>query len=194
MIDRKSLPTLAVAAVIAAGLAYLAKDSLRAPERSGPLLPAPAEAPAAVASPRLVSLPGGGTRDLSRPPGQLLIVHFWATWCPPCVEEFPALLGFWKEYGKRPGLGLLAVSVDEDWKTVNDWVRSVGAGGIPVALDPQRSTAKAFGTEKFPETYVLSPSGQVVDKFIGPVPWSSPAIRKRIDGLLEARPAGSTGG
>ncbi|MGE5344838.1 MAG: TlpA family protein disulfide reductase [Acidithiobacillales bacterium] len=193
MIDRKSLPVLAVAAVIAAGLAFLAKDSLKTPKSSATLPLAPAEAASVAPGPRLVSLPGGGTRDLSRPPGQLLILHFWATWCPPCVEEFPALLRFWKEYEKKPGLALLAVSVDENWKTVNDWVRSVGATGIPVALDPERNTAKAFGTEKFPETYVLSPSGQVVDKFIGPVPWTSPAVRKRIDELLGARVAASAG-
>lgn len=147
----------------------------------------------AASAPRLVSLPGGGTRDLSRPPGRLLIVHFWATWCPPCVTEFPALLRFWKEYGKKPGLELLAVSVDEEWKTVDDWVKSVGAGGIPLALDPRRTTAKAFGTEKFPETYVLSPSGQVVDKFVGAVSWTSPALRKRIDELLTGRSAPAGG-
>lgn len=194
MIDRKSLPVLAIAAVIAAVMAFLAKDSLRAPETARLARPEPAAPASALPVARLVTLPGGETRDLSRPPGQVLIVHFWATWCPPCVEEFPALLRFWKEYGKKPGLGLLAVSVDENWKTVDDWVRKVGAGGIPLALDPQRATARAFGTEKFPETYVLSPSGQVVDKFIGPVSWTAAAIRKRFDDLLASRSAGSPGG
>jgi cytochrome c biogenesis protein CcmG/thiol:disulfide interchange protein DsbE len=194
MIDRKSLPRLAVAAILAAIVAFLVRDSLRVPQTVRTLGEAPREGPAPEPSaPRLVSLPGGGTRDLSRPPGQLLIVHFWATWCPPCVKEFPALLRFWNEYGKKPGLGLLAVSVDDEWKTVDDWVKNVGAGGIPLALDPRRTTAKAFGTEKFPETYVLSPSGQVVDKFVGPVPWTSPALRKQIDELLAGRSAPAGG-
>jgi cytochrome c biogenesis protein CcmG/thiol:disulfide interchange protein DsbE len=195
MIDKKRLPVLVVAAVAAAGLAFLARDSLRAPldVRTLPKAPGRAAAPDASVS-RPVSLHGGVTRDLSRPPGKLLIVHFWATWCPPCVKEFPALLQFWKEYGKKPGLDLLAVSVDEEWKTVDDWVKTVGAGGIPVALDPRRATAKAFGTEKFPETYVLSPSGQVVDKFVGPVSCTSPSLRKRIDELLETRAAAPAGG
>ncbi len=193
MIDRKSLPVLALAAVLAAGLVFLARDSLRAPSTGGNLPPLPAAAPS-TPGPLLVSLPGGGTQDLSRPPGKYLIVHFWATWCPPCVEEFPSLLRFWKEYEKKPGIGLLAVSVDENWKTVDDWVRKIGAGGIPLALDPERSTAKSFGTEKFPETYVLSPTGQVVDKFIGPVPWMSASVRRRIDGLLGAQAAASAGG
>jgi cytochrome c biogenesis protein CcmG/thiol:disulfide interchange protein DsbE len=194
MIDKKSLPLLAVATIVAAVAAFFVRDSLRIPETVQRLGTASGEGPASEASaPRLVSLPGGGSRDLSRPPGELLIVHFWATWCPPCVEEFPALLRFWKEYGKKRGLGLLAVSVDENWKTVDDWVRTVGAGGIPLALDPHRTTAKSFGTEKFPETYVLSPSGQVVDKFIGPVSWTSPALRQRIDELLAARSAPAGG-
>jgi thiol-disulfide isomerase/thioredoxin len=135
---------------------------------------------------RLVSLPGGAVRDLAKPPGKLLIVHFWATWCPPCVEEFPSLLRFWREYGKNPRVELLAVSVNEDWKTVDDWMKKVGAVGIPLALDPKREAARAFGTEKFPETYVLSASGEVVDKFVGPVAWTSPAFRKQFDEILKA--------
>ena len=195
MIDKKTLPVLVVAAAVAAVLGILFKDSLRAPEtvRALPKVPPASAAPALLKAPP-VSLPDGGQRDLTRPPGKLLIVHYWATWCPPCVTEFPDLLAFWKEYGKKPGLDLVAVSVDDDWKTVNDWVRKVGAGGVPLALDPRRATAKAFGTEKFPETYVLSPAGQVVDKFIGPLAWSSPAFRSRIDALLKGPAAAPSGG
>ena len=195
MIDKKTLPVLVVAAVAAAVLGVLLKDSLRPPEtvRALPKVLPAAAAPALLKAPP-VSLPDGGQRDLTRPPGKLLIVHYWATWCPPCVTEFPDLLAFWKEYGKKPGLDLVAVSVDDDWKTVNDWVRKVGAGGVPLALDPRRATAKAFGTEKFPETYVLSPAGQVVDKFIGPLAWSSPAFRSRIDELLKGPAAAPSGG
>jgi thiol-disulfide isomerase/thioredoxin len=196
MIDKKNVPVLVAAAVAAAALAYLLKDSLRAPEavRALPKAPPAAAAPTALGKAPPVSLPGGGQRDLTRPPGKLLIVHYWATWCLPCVTEFPDLLAFWKEYGKNPALDLVAVSVDEDWKTVDDWVRKVGAGGVPLALDPRRAAAKAFGTEKFPETYILSPTGQVVDKFIGPLAWSSPAFRRRIDELLKAPAAAPSGG
>ncbi len=195
MIDRKSLSVLAVAAVAAAVLAYVARDSLRAPTTIRALPAASASLPAtATASSRTVSLPDGGTRDLADPPGKLLILHYWATWCPPCVSEFPDLARFWKEYGKKPGLELLAVSVDEDWRTVDDWLKKNGITGIPLALDPRRTSAKAFGTEKFPETYVLSPSGEVVDKFVGAILWSDPALRKRIDELLAAYPPVRAGG
>jgi cytochrome c biogenesis protein CcmG, thiol:disulfide interchange protein DsbE len=195
MIDRKSLPVLAVAAVAAAVLAYVARDSLRAPMTVRTLPAASASLPkTTTASSRLVALPDGKTRDLAAPPGKLLILHYWATWCPPCVSEFPDLARFWKENGEKRGLELLAVSVDEDWQTVDDWLRKNGITGIPLALDPRRTSAKAFGTEKFPETYVLSPSGEVVDKFVGAILWSDPAVRKRIDELLAAYPPARVGG
>ncbi len=195
MIDKKSLPVLAAAAAAAALLAWVVKDSLRVPMtvRALPAASAGTAAPEAGSS-RAVSLPDGRTRDLAVPPGKLLILHYWATWCPPCVTEFPELAAFWREIGKKPGIELLAVSVDEDWKTVDDWMKKNGITGVPLALDPRRTSAKAFGTLKFPETYVLSPSGEVLDKFVGAIRWSAPPVRKRIEDLLSANPPGRAGG
>jgi thiol-disulfide isomerase/thioredoxin len=189
MIDRKSLLSLAAAVLGAVVLGVLVKDALREPQTIRALPKAPA-----AAAPRPVSLPGGATLDLAAPPERLLIVHFWATWCAPCVEEFPGLLKFWKEFGSRPGLDLLAVSVDGDWKTVEGWIAKVGAGGVPLALDPEKKTASAFGTDKFPETYVLSPSGKVLEKFVGAVDWSSPSVRNRIEQLRQASTTDLSGG
>lgn len=195
MIDRKSLPVLAVAAAAAGVLAYVARDALRTSMTVRTLPAASAGLPATFAgSSRMVALPDGGTRDLAAPPGKLLIVHYWATWCPPCVSEFPELARFWNEYGKKPGVELLAVSVDEDWRTVDDWLKKNGIAGVPLALDPRRTSAKAFGTEKFPETYVLSPSGEVLDKFVGAILWSAPPVRRRIDELMTTYPPARAGG
>jgi thiol-disulfide isomerase/thioredoxin len=184
MIDKKRVPVLLGAVLVTAVLAFLARDALREPQ----IVRAVPKAIETLAA-RPVSLPGGAIRDLGKPPGKLLVLHFWATWCPPCVEEFPSLLAFWKEVGKNPNVELLAVSVDEEWKTVDDWMKKVGAGGIPLALDPMRTTATAFGTVKFPETYVLSSSGEIVEKFIGPLQWTSPAFRKEFDKVLKASAA-----
>jgi peroxiredoxin len=195
MIDKKSLPVLAAAVAAAALLAWAVKDTLRVP-MTVRALPAPSAAVPAPAggAPRTVSLPDGRTRDLAAPPGRLLVLHYWATWCPPCVKEFPELAALWKELGKKPGIELLAVSVDDDWKTVDDWMKKNGIAGIPLALDPRRTSAKAFGTQKFPETYVLSPSGEVVDKFVGAVRWSAPPVQKRLEELLSTHPPGRAGG
>ena len=184
MIDTRSLRIVAAAAVVAAALAFLVKDSLKEPVVVRPFPKAALMEPPATAAPglpKLVELPGGGTRDLGKPPGdRLLVVHFWATWCAPCVEEFPGVVAFWKEYRSNPNVELLTVSVDDGWPAVEGWLKKTGASGIPVALDPKRLTAKAFGTEKFPETYVITADGIVLERYEGAIDWNSPGFRQQI--------------
>lgn len=184
MIDRKSLTTVAVAAAVAAALALAARDSLKAPVVVRPFPNEVRVAPPAKLAPdlpKLVELPGGGTRDLSKPPAdRILVLHFWATWCAPCVEEFPGVVAFWKQFRSNPNVELLTVSVDDGWPAVNGWLKKAGASGIPVALDPKRLTAKAFGTEKFPETYVLTADGTVLERYEGAIDWNAPGFRQQI--------------
>ena len=132
---------------------------------------------AAIPGPSPVTLKDGGVRDLSAPSGKLLVVHFWATWCAPCEEELPSLVAWWKEAKANPRIDLVAVSVDEEWKTVDGFLAKRNAADLPLALDPKKSAASAFGTEKFPETWFLSPKGEVLLHQVGPQDWSSPATR-----------------
>ena len=82
---------------------------------------------------------------------------------------------------KDAGMEFLAVSVDNDWQTVDGWLKGAGgADGITLALDPQKKTAHAFGTELFPETYVIAPSGQVMLRVEGPMDWKDPAVQARL--------------
>jgi thiol-disulfide isomerase/thioredoxin len=170
------------AALAAAALAYTVRDSLTTTVRVTPVTVAGDK----VTGSRAVQTRNGGRRDLAQPPGKILLLHFWATWCPPCVTEFPGLVAFWKENEKDPALELLTVSVDEDWKTVDAWLASRGATAVPVTLDPRQDAARAFGTKKFPETYVLSPKGEVLLYVKGPMDWTSAAFRKQIDELVRA--------
>ncbi len=185
LIPRERLLVLGAVAVVAAGAAWYLRDSLKpvsmepAPLKQGPTSPAPAPALEA-AGPRPVTLRDGSVRDLSRPPGKLLVVHFWATWCPPCVEELPGLTEWAKSVKDDPAVEILAVSVDTDWKAVDAFLKKINAAALSVALDPERKTAKAFGTEKFPETWFLGPDGKVLDGFIGPVQWSRAETLKRL--------------
>jgi thiol-disulfide isomerase/thioredoxin len=201
-VKRSRLLFLAGAAIVAALLAYTAKDSLktnvhvaRVPVTGGPMADRPrADRPVGA---RNVQTRSGGRRDLAQPPGKILLVHFWATWCPPCVEEFPGLLAFYKETEKNPALELVTVSVDEDWKIVDAWLKTRGATAVPVTLDPDRAAATAFGTKKFPETYILSPQGDVLLYVKGPFDWTSKEFRTRLDEIMRAAappsPAGPTG-
>jgi thiol-disulfide isomerase/thioredoxin len=208
LIPKERLILIGVAVAVAAVAAWWMRDSL-APvslepkvlpvERSAPpgLVPpdlrAEAPKPAAPAGPRPVTLRDGKVRDLAKAPGKLLVVHFWATWCPPCVEELPGLLAYANSVMGDPSVEVLAVSVDTDWKTVDAFLEKTKATGLPVALDPARATAKAFGTEKFPETWFLDPSGKVIEAFIGPAQWGHPETRKRLAALLEQTRKGLPG-
>jgi peroxiredoxin len=125
----------------------------------------------------------GQTIDLSKAKGKLVIIHFWATWCPPCVEEVPALSRFWEQYQGRDDIALYAISVDKDWKTI-DQFNAKNPNKLPLYIDPKETTAKRFGTSQYPETYIVNKNGRVLERVPGAVSWDDPEIRKRIEQLL----------
>jgi len=121
--------------------------------------------------------------DLAREKGQLVIVHFWATWCPPCVEEIPALTRFWEKYGGRDDLVLYVISVDKDWKIIDKFAEK-NPMKIPLYRDPDAKTAARFGSTQYPETYIVNRSGRVLHRVQGAVSWDDAEIRRRIEQLL----------
>ena len=169
---RIAVLALATLAVLAVGFRY--RDALRKGKVT--ITEAPAATSARLSAPP-VSLPDGSSRDLTAPSGKLLVVHFWATWCAPCEEELPGLLAWWRQAKGDPRVELVAVSVDEEWKTVNGFLASRSAADLPLALDPRKAAATAFGTLKFPETWFVGPSGEVLHRWIGPQDWSSGEAR-----------------
>lgn len=105
--------------------------------------------------------------------GKVVMVHFWATWCPPCVEELPILAKLYPELSGRD-FEMLAVSVDEGGaNAVTSFMRKNNLK-VPVLLDPDRSVAGLYGTYKFPETYIIDRQGVVRYKVIGPRNWMDP--------------------
>jgi thiol-disulfide isomerase/thioredoxin len=125
----------------------------------------------------------GKKHDLAREKGRLVIVHFWATWCPPCVEELPALSRFWEKYGGRNDIALYTVSVDRDWKTIDDFLAK-NPHELPLYRDPDGKTAARFGSIQYPETYIVNKAGRVLYRVQGAVSWDDPEIRHRIEQLL----------
>ena len=125
----------------------------------------------------------GKKTDLAKQKGKMFIVHFWATWCPPCVEEIPALSRFWDKYRTRQDVDLYAISVDKDWKTIDDFMAK-NPSTIPLFHDPGAATAKRFGTTQYPETYIINDKGRVLFRVQGAVDWSNADVRARIEQLL----------
>jgi cytochrome c biogenesis protein CcmG, thiol:disulfide interchange protein DsbE len=131
---------------------------------------------------RLPSLAGGET-ELASLRGKVVVVNFWATWCPPCVDEMPSLERLHRALGPE-GLAVLAVSTDED---LADLRRFVGeqALTLPVLRDPGgRVAADDYHTTGYPETFVIDRSGVLLQHTVGPAEWDTPQALAYFRGLL----------
>ncbi len=120
------------------------------------------------------------TVELSQLRGKPVLLNFWATWCPPCVEEMPSLLQLHKELGDK--VTILAVSEDTDDSAYKDFVRQHNVDLLTVR-DPHQNINEVYGTFKFPETYVIDRNGRIVRKFIGATDWTSPDIVQYLNKL-----------
>jgi len=112
------------------------------------------------------------TVSLAQFRGKPVVLNFWATWCPPCIEEMPSLVQMQKELGDQ--VIVLAVSEDADNDAYKQFIRDHNIDLLTVR-DTQR-TNEVYGTFKFPETYILDRNGKIVRKFIGATNWTSPDI------------------
>ena len=157
-----------VAVVVAAfGYVYLA-------ENKGYALKQGSEAPGF----RLPALAGGEV-DLAALRGKVVVVNFWATWCPPCVEEMPSLERLHRALAPE-GLAVITISPDEDEAELRRFV-SERSLTLPVLRDPGgRVAAGAYRTTGYPETFVLDREGRVLEHVVGPAEWDSP---ERLDQL-----------
>lgn len=113
--------------------------------------------------------------------GQVVVLNFWATWCPPCVEEMPSLVAMQTQLKGR-GVTVLAVSVDIDKSAYEKFVRE-HAADLRTVRDADQKSNVLYGTYKFPETYIIDRKGVIRRKFIGAVDWTQPEIEQYLTSL-----------
>ena len=124
--------------------------------------------------------------------GKVVVLNFWATWCPPCVQEMPSLVAMQAQMKDR--ISVLAVNVDYDGDTYHHFLRDHNVNLLTVR-DPLKDedtsklgatrygTTRLYGTNGYPETYIIDAQGIIRRKFIGPVEWTSPEIMAYLKGL-----------
>ncbi len=129
---------------------------------------------------------GGSPIRLGDLKGQVILLNFWATWCPPCREEMPAMERLYRRF-KAKGFTILAVSTDaEGEEVVGPFVKRFGLT-FPVGLDPTSTVAGKYRMTGLPTSILINRGGAIVAVAVGPRDWDSPAAHQVIEKLLESR-------
>jgi len=129
-----------------------------------------------------LTLADGQSTALSKYKGKVVVLNFWATWCPPCVEETPALIQLQQRIASRNGV-VLGVSVDEDDSAYRAFLQQHGIN-YPTSRDASKRSAVDYGTVMYPETYIIGRDGKILRKIIGPQDWNSPEMTAYFDSIL----------
>jgi len=111
---------------------------------------------------------------LSQFRGQVVVLNFWATWCPPCIDETPSLVQMQARL-KSKGVVVLAVSIDADDAAYHKFLKDYSVNMVTVR-DEAKKASSLYGTFGWPESYVIDRNGVIRRKFIGPVDWTSPEV------------------
>jgi thiol-disulfide isomerase/thioredoxin len=135
-----------------------------------------------LAPPLKLSTIDGGVIDLKMRRGEVVLLNFWATWCPPCVKEIPSLGRLAKRLSTHP-FSVISVDVGEKDQLVRDFLREVPAA-FPVLLDPEGTTVDAWKIRAFPTSFVIDREGRLRYGYFGGLEWDDEAVVALIEGLL----------
>jgi peroxiredoxin len=125
----------------------------------------------------------GNPVTLSGLRGKVVVLNFWASWCPPCRVEMPSMERLNEVFGSRD-FALLAVNVEQDAAAVRAFLKE-NPHSFAVLLDPQGKAQQLYGVYRFPETFLIDKSGRVVEHYLGARDYSAVDFLKKIDALLK---------
>jgi len=123
--------------------------------------------------------PEGERVNLSASEEKVILINFWATWCPPCVAEMPSLQNLYTEYGDRVDFYFVSM---ESTKKLNKFMEKKNYD-FPVYI-PKQQVPDAIESYSLPTTYVISKDGKIVIDKSGAADWDSDKVKKLLDGLL----------
>jgi thiol-disulfide isomerase/thioredoxin len=127
---------------------------------------------------------GGKSQTLSALRGKVVIVNFWATWCPPCREEMPSMEQLHRELADE-GLVILAVNIEKNGRQTVPQLLAGNPHSFPILIDEQETVQKRYGVFKFPESFIVRKDGVIDDKVIGAIDWAHPPTIAYFRNLLK---------
>jgi peroxiredoxin len=125
----------------------------------------------------------GNSWDLSKLKGSVVILNFWATWCPPCKEETPSLNRLYDKYKSRNDFKVLAILYKDTAKNAGEYANKERLD-FPILIDQSNLAAGDYGLTGVPETYIIDKKGVLRKKFIGPVQFDDQNLYAFMDLLL----------
>ncbi len=154
-------------------LAFFSLTSVAAELKSLPPKPAPA-----------LKLPAleGGTLDIGQLKGKVVLVNFWAVWCPPCRKEMPSMARLADKLAGKP-FTLVGVNVGESPEEIRAFLKQVPVS-FPIVLDGEGQNLKAWQVFAFPTSYVLDKKGRIRLGLFGSIEWDAPEAVAKLEALL----------
>ena len=141
------------------------------------------EQPAAAPDFRLVDM-DGEAHVLSDYRGKVVMLNFWATWCPPCRREMPSMEALYQEF-REAGFTVLAVNEWEDPDIVFPWMGQLTRfPDFPILFDKEGVIAEAYGVKGLPTTVLIDRQGRVVYRAVGGRDFDHPEVKRIIRELL----------
>ncbi len=182
---RSSPGVLVSVAAVALALAACSKQA-EAPKAAGAV---PAAMGAIGSLPVIAPAPGWVLKDLTGAEvksdqfkGKIVVIDFWATWCPPCRAEIPGYVELMKKYGKD-GLVIIGVSMDEGGAEVVKTFAGKFGVNYPMVMGDDKMLAAFGGIEALPTTFLIDRNGQIRDRKVGAE--ATEAYEKKIVALLK---------
>jgi len=126
----------------------------------------------------------GKTHQLSEYRGKVVLVNFWATWCPPCIEELPSLQRLQQLYEGKP-FSILTIDVGEPAELIQSFLEQVNATDLTVLLDAKGISHKDWNIYVFPTNFLLDQSGNIRYAAVGALNWDEPDVIETINKLIE---------
>ena len=121
---------------------------------------------------------------LSSLKGKVVLLNFWATWCPPCREEIPSMMKLNTFMAGKP-FQMVCVAVDEGGKkAVESYFKNSGFS-LPAYVDATGQATRTYGITGVPETFVIDKNGVIQKKIIGGLDWSSPEVIAFLEDLMK---------
>lgn len=176
-----------ILACVLAGVLLVGCNNEPSSEKEGEAQAAPA-APAG-----MIGLPApdftltdmqGQQVSLSQFRGKIVILNFWATWCPPCVEEMPSMEQLYREF-KDKDLVVLAVNVESSGQEAVSEFLAKKSYSFKILLDPDAEIQNTYGVFRLPESFLIDRNGVVVEKVIGGRNWRLGDLYEKISFLLQ---------